>query len=48
MRVALLFGGRSGEHEVSVMSARSVFGALLRADLMCLRWDNQGRPLGVC
>jgi D-alanine-D-alanine ligase-like ATP-grasp enzyme len=29
MRVAVLFGGRSGEHEVSVMSARSLFGALV-------------------
>ncbi len=27
-RVAIIFGGRSGEHEVSVMSARSVFQAL--------------------
>lgn len=29
--VALLFGGRSGEHEISVLSARSVFGALRAA-----------------
>jgi D-alanine-D-alanine ligase len=28
LRVAVLFGGRSGEHEVSLMSARSVIGAL--------------------
>ncbi len=28
IRVALLFGGRSGEHEVSIMSARSVMQAL--------------------
>jgi D-alanine-D-alanine ligase len=28
MRVLVLFGGRSGEHEVSVISARSVVGAL--------------------
>src|SRR5579864_2296632 len=28
LRVALLFGGRSAEHEVSVMSARNVFRAL--------------------
>ncbi|HEY7660480.1 MAG TPA: D-alanine--D-alanine ligase family protein [Actinomycetota bacterium] len=27
-RVAILFGGRSAEHEISVMSARSVFDAL--------------------
>jgi D-alanine-D-alanine ligase len=28
LRVAVLFGGRSGEHEVSLMSARSVLNAL--------------------
>ena len=28
LRVAVLFGGRSGEHEVSLMSARSVISAL--------------------
>ncbi|MBN2005521.1 MAG: D-alanine--D-alanine ligase [Anaerolineae bacterium] len=28
IRIALLFGGRSGEHEVSIMSARSVMQAL--------------------
>ncbi len=28
MRVGLIFGGRSGEHEVSLMSARSVLAAL--------------------
>ena len=28
LRVALLFGGRSAEHDVSVMSARNVFRAL--------------------
>lgn len=28
MTVGLIFGGRSGEHEVSLMSARSVLGAL--------------------
>ncbi len=30
LRVAVLFGGRSGEHEVSLMSARSVLDALRR------------------
>lgn len=29
-RVGVLFGGRSGEHEVSLMSARSIMGALDR------------------
>ncbi|MEO9255669.1 MAG: D-alanine--D-alanine ligase family protein [Tepidiformaceae bacterium] len=33
-RVAVIFGGRSGEHEVSVMSARSVMAALDTS-----RWD---------
>jgi D-alanine-D-alanine ligase len=28
LRVAVLFGGRSGEHEVSLMSARSVLAVL--------------------
>ena len=28
LRVAVLFGGRSGEHDVSLMSARSVLNAL--------------------
>ena len=30
LRVAIIFGGRSGEHEVSVASARSVMGAIDR------------------
>ena len=28
VRLVLIFGGRSGEHEVSLQSARSVLGAL--------------------
>ena len=28
LRVAIIFGGRSGEHEVSLMSARSVLSVL--------------------
>src|SRR3990172_1627820 len=28
LRIAVLFGGRSGEHEVSLISARSVLSAL--------------------
>ena len=28
MNIAVLFGGRSGEHEVSLMSARSVLSVL--------------------
>ena len=39
-RVAVIFGGRSGEHEVSVRSARSVLDALDRE-----RWEVA--PIGV-
>ncbi|MCC7364893.1 MAG: D-alanine--D-alanine ligase [Dehalococcoidia bacterium] len=39
-RVAVIFGGRSGEHEVSVVSAQSVMAALDPA-----RWDVV--PIGV-
>ena len=39
-RVAVVFGGRSGEHEVSVRSARGVIGALDRE-----RWE--AIPVGV-
>ncbi|HYA23060.1 MAG TPA: D-alanine--D-alanine ligase A, partial [Terriglobales bacterium] len=28
LRVGILFGGRSGEHEVSLLSAASVFNAI--------------------
>jgi D-alanine-D-alanine ligase len=28
MRIALLYGGRSGEHEISIRSARSIYGVL--------------------
>ena len=31
LTIAVLFGGRSGEHEVSLMSARSVLGVLDRS-----------------
>src|SRR5262245_34681052 len=30
MRIALLYGGRSGEHEISIRSARSIYAALLK------------------
>ena len=39
-RVGILFGGRSVEHEVSVISARGVVGALKGTDLAAV-------PLGV-
>jgi D-alanine-D-alanine ligase len=45
IRLALIFGGRSGEHEVSVVSARSVAGALDpdRYDVVPMAIDRRGR-----
>jgi len=44
--VALLFGGRSGEHEVSLRSAASVAAGLRpRHRLVCVLIDKQGRWL---
>ena len=45
LRLALLFGGRSSEHEVSVMSARSIVAALNpdRYEIHCVRIDADGR-----
>jgi D-alanine-D-alanine ligase len=46
LKVALLFGGRSGEHEVSVRSARSVAQALAaRHDVVPVLIDRTGRWL---
>jgi D-alanine-D-alanine ligase len=46
LKVALLFGGRSGEHEVSLRSAASVAqGLAARHDLACVLIDKQGRWL---
>ena len=44
-RVLLLFGGRSAEHEVSVVSARSVYAAIdrNRYDVVLAGIDQQGR-----
>lgn len=39
-RVAIIFGGRSGEHEVSIVSARNVIGAIDRS-----RWEPV--PFGI-
>src|SRR5512140_2734910 len=42
-KVALLFGGRSGEHEVSLRSAASVASGLAgRHDVLCVLIDKQG------
>ena len=45
LRVALVFGGRSGEHEVSVVSARSVAAALDREryEIIPMAIDRAGR-----
>ncbi len=45
LRVGLVFGGRSGEHEVSVVSARSVAGALDREryEVVPMAIDRGGR-----
>jgi D-alanine-D-alanine ligase len=47
LRVGVLFGGRSGEHEVSVRSARSVVANLdpQRYEVSLLAIDKQGRWL---
>lgn len=45
IRVGLLFGGRSGEHEVSIASALSVFNALdkSRYEVTLIAIDKEGR-----
>lgn len=47
IRLALLFGGRSPEHDVSLTSARSVRGALdpARFEVVALAIDREGRWL---
>jgi D-alanine-D-alanine ligase len=46
LRVALLFGGRSGEHEVSLVSAASVAAGLRAShDVACVLIDKAGRWL---
>ncbi len=45
IRVGLLFGGRSVEHEVSISSATSIFHALDadRYDVTLIAIDHEGR-----
>ena len=46
LQVALLFGGRSGEHEVSLVSAASVAAGLRpHHDVACVLIDKAGRWL---
>ena len=55
IKVAILFGGRSGEHEVSLASARSVMAALDKARYEIYpigidrtgRWITQGDPMAL-
>lgn len=47
LRVGILFGGKSGEHEVSIVSATNVFGALDKDkyDVTLIGIDKNGRWL---
>ncbi len=47
LRVGVLFGGRSGEHEISLRSARSILGAISRKkyDVVELGISKEGRWL---
>ncbi|HWH13759.1 MAG TPA: D-alanine--D-alanine ligase family protein [Miltoncostaeaceae bacterium] len=55
-RVLVLMGGRSGEHDVSLVSARGVMEALATTalDTVPVRigregaWTRDGRPVGLC
>jgi len=44
LRVGIIFGGKSGEHEVSIQSAKNIFEALDRTkyDVLLLGVDKQG------
>ncbi len=45
LRVALLFGGKSAEHEISLISARNIFAAMdkKKYDVIAIAIDKQGR-----
>ncbi len=45
IRVGIVFGGRSGEHEISLLSARSIFDALDRSryEPVLIGIDHEGR-----
>ena len=47
LRIGILFGGRSGEHEVSLLSAASILKAIdrKRYDVVPIAIDKQGRWL---
>jgi D-alanine-D-alanine ligase len=45
LRVALLFGGKSAEHEISLISARNIYAAMdkNKYDIIAVAIDKQGR-----
>src|SRR5918994_6176750 len=45
LRVAILFGGRSAEHEISLISARNIVGAMDKSkyEVIAIGIDKQGR-----
>ena len=45
LRVALLFGGKSAEHEISLISARNIVAAMdkNKYDIVAIGIDKQGR-----
>ena len=45
LRLGLIFGGRSLEHEISILSARSILGALNRDryEILLIAIDHEGR-----
>lgn len=45
LRVAILFGGRSAEHEISLISARNIVAAMDKSkyEVIAIGIDNQGR-----
>jgi D-alanine-D-alanine ligase len=45
LRVAILFGGKSAEHEISVISARNIFGAMdqRKYQILAIGIDKAGR-----
>lgn len=47
LRVVIIFGGRSGEHEVSIASAASIYRALdkFKYDVALIGIDKTGRWL---
>src|SRR5579863_295615 len=49
LRVGILFGGRSGEHEVSLLSAASILKAIDRSkfDVVPIGITKEGRWLGA-